>query len=273
MSDRDELVGYVDTWWGAIESLLGLLEQLEPEEWALPTDLPGWDVHAVAAHVAHLESVLAANPQEPVRFDPPPHVRGPIGMFTEQGVIARRERAPADLIGEIRSSTTARRAELAADPPTDGAAPPRRTFPGVPWDTRTLLSNRVIDIWMHEQDLRRAVGRPGNLDSPAAAHTERQFLRGLPLVLAKRAAASAGATLVLDLAGATPVAVGVRKDGRGHRLREIPEQPTVRLAMDREAFVVLAGGRRPASALDDRVEVTGDGDLARRILAGLALTP
>ena len=41
--------------------------------------------------------------------------------------------------------------------------------------------------------------------------------------------------------------------------------------MDRETFIVLAGGRR--SAADVNVAVAGDADLAARILAGMALTP
>jgi hypothetical protein len=45
----------------------------------------------------------------------------------------------------------------------------------------------------------------------------------------------------------------------------------VRLAMSREAFVVLAGGRRGPD--DVSVEVSGDADLAARVLAAMAVTP
>ena len=41
--------------------------------------------------------------------------------------------------------------------------------------------------------------------------------------------------------------------------------------MDRETFVLLAGGRR--SAADVSVTVSGDPDLAARILEGMAITP
>jgi hypothetical protein len=41
--------------------------------------------------------------------------------------------------------------------------------------------------------------------------------------------------------------------------------------MDQEAFVMLAGGRRAPDRVD--VEVSGDPDLAGRILAAMAITP
>ncbi len=37
---------------------------------------PGWDVHAVVAHTAHLEAVLAGAPEETVAIGEPSHARG-----------------------------------------------------------------------------------------------------------------------------------------------------------------------------------------------------
>jgi hypothetical protein len=54
MTDQERLSGYVDVWWQAVDDFTGLLEQLPAEEWSTPTDLAGWDVRAVAAHIAHL---------------------------------------------------------------------------------------------------------------------------------------------------------------------------------------------------------------------------
>ncbi|HYG95107.1 MAG TPA: maleylpyruvate isomerase N-terminal domain-containing protein, partial [Nocardioides sp.] len=80
MSDRERLATYVATWWQAIEDFTALLEQLPAEQWSLPTDLPGWDVKAVAAHTAHLESVLATGVEEQADIGEPPHVTGLMGM-------------------------------------------------------------------------------------------------------------------------------------------------------------------------------------------------
>jgi uncharacterized protein (TIGR03083 family) len=271
VEDSERLSGYVDVWWQAVDGFTHLLEQVPPEQWSTPTHLPGWDVHACAAHTAHLESVLAGGPEETVEIEVPAHVRGILGVYTEQGVVARRDHTADDLINEIRESCTARRTALVAAPSTDGSARPEVIFGGVDWSWEQLLRNRPLDVWMHEQDVRRAVGRPGGLDSPAAQHTADYLLESLGLVLAKRAGASAGSTLLAEVEGSEPVAFVVNADGRGVRLDHLPAEPTVRLAMSRETFIVLAGGRRGPD--DVTVEVSGDPDLAARVLASMAVTP
>ena len=124
---------------------------------------------------------------------------------------------------------------------------------------------------MHEQDVRRAVGLPGGLGADAAAHTTDYLSESLGYVLAKRVGADPGTTVVLEVEGHAPVAATVTEEGRGRMLDEVPAEPTVGLRTDRESFVLLAGGRREPEP--GRVEVFGDADLARRVLAGLAVTP
>ena len=91
------------------------------------------------------------------------------------------------------------------------------------------------------------------------------------MVLAKRVGAAPGTTAVLEVDGSEPRAYGVTDDGRGERLPEVPQaDPTVRLAMDRETFVLLAGGRR--SPGPGAVRVDGDQALGERLLAHLVVT-
>ena len=47
------------------------------EAWPMPTDLPGWDVHACAAHTAHLEAVLSGAPEETLEIEAGPHISEP----------------------------------------------------------------------------------------------------------------------------------------------------------------------------------------------------
>ena len=271
MDDGRVLAGYVEVWWQAVGSFLEVVEELSPDDWHRPTDLPGWDVHACVAHLAHLEGVLAGAPEETVEFDPPDHATSLMSLYTEQGVVARRDRSPAELVAEIRDATSTRHERLLADPPTDGKARPSPIFGGVPWDWNTLLRNRPLDLWMHEQDIRRAVGKPGGMDSPAAEHVADYLAESLGFVLAKRAGAPPGTTLVLAVEGHAPRAFVVDEAGRGVPLRVVPEQPTVSLAMDRETFIVLAGGRREPPP--GRVRVEGDAELAQRVIDRLAVTP
>jgi uncharacterized protein (TIGR03083 family) len=273
MSDAEQLESYVDTWEQAVADVVALLRTLTPEEWSAPTDLPGWDVQAVAAHLAHLESELAGNEQETVEVPELPHITSLMGVYTEMGPVARASWPTDRIIDELESSAATRLKALRADMPTDGAGTPPITPGGIGWSWETLLSNRPLDVWMHEQDIRRATGRPGGLDSPAARHTVRVFARGLPYVVGKRVAPPAGTTVVLDVTGPHPVhsAVVVDSEGRANRLQGDPDDPTVTLRLDLESYIVLAGGRRAPS--DVPVEVEGDQELGALVVSSLAVTP
>ncbi len=271
MSDAQRLADYVEIWWQAIDDFTTLLEQLPEDAWSTPTDLPGWDVHAIAAHTAHLESLLGGGDHEEVEIGEPDHVKSPMGQFTEQGVVARRDRSADELINEIRSSATTRHTALLADPPTDPAAVAPGLFGMIGWTTERLLRNRPLDVWMHEQDVRRAVDRPGNLDGPAAVHTADYLAESLGFVLGKKAGAPAGTTAVLEIDGHAPYAFTVNDQGRGERLAETPADPTVLLATDRATFIALAGGRRRPEP--GAVRIAGDTELGGRVVDGLAVTP
>lgn len=268
MSDAQRLTGWIETWWESINDFTLLLEDLGPDDWALPTDLPGWTVHDVAAHTAHLEAVLAGGPEETVEVGEVAHATSVMGRYTEQGVVARRDRTPDELINEIRESTTKRRTELLDDPPSDGSAKPDRIFAGVPWDWNTLLRNRPLDVWMHEQDVRRAVGRPGNLDTAGAKHTADYMLDALPVIVGKRVAPATGTTVVVAVAGSDERAVAIGEDGRAAPV-EVPWNPTVRIGMGREAFIVMAGGRRAPEG----IEFQGDATLGQAVVDAFRTTP
>jgi uncharacterized protein (TIGR03083 family) len=267
----DALVRYVEVWWLAVHDFLALLEELREEDWSTPTDLPGWDVLAVAGHVAHLESMQAGHSHQEVDVGEPGHVRGTMGLFTEQGVVARRGRTPDELIQETRGSATARHTRLLDDPPTDGSAPAPGVFGAIGWTVERLLRNRPLDVWLHEQDVRRAVGRPGNLDGRAAIHTADYLAESMGFVLGKRVGAPSGTTLVLEIAGHPAYGFEVGDDGRGRPLPAPPADPSVRIGTDRETFVLLAAGRRAPEPGAVRLE--GDPTLGEQVVASMAVTP
>lgn len=269
MSDQQRLRGYVDVWWQAVNDFTRLLEKLPSGQWHTPTDLPGWNVHDVAAHTAHLEAVMAGAEHDNVDIGEPEHVTGMMGQFTEQGVVARKDRDPDDLIREIRESATKRHTWLLENLPADPTALADGFAAFVGWSWERLLRNRPFDVWMHEQDIRRAIGVAGNLDSAAAKHTADYLLESLAMVVGKRVAPPAGTTVLLAVEGSQPYAVSVGDDGRAHPMSNLPSRPTVTLSMGREDFIVLAGGRRDATG----VAVEGDEKLAELIIDALAVTP
>ena len=272
MTDQDRLSGYVDVWWQAVDDFTALLEQLPAEEWSTPTDLAGWDVRAVAAHIAHLEAVLAGSPEETVEVGEPDHVTGLMGLYTEQGVVARRDRSPDAIINEIRAAATARHTALLADPPKDGTAKPEQIFGGIGWDWNTLLRNRPLDVWMHEQDVRRALAMPGNLDSAAAVHTADYLMESLPYVVGKRAGAPAGSRVRFELTGASARRIDVEVGERAQVVDDLTGEPTVTLTMPAGVFARLGGGRVEPASVRAEVSLDGDVELGERVLANLAFT-
>ena len=132
---------------------------------------------------------------------------------------------------------------------------------------------------MHEQDVRRAVGRPGGLDTPGALHAGRVIARSMGMVVGKRAGAKPGQSVRFDLSGVehpdlpTGFAVLVGEDGRARQADpdSLPGGPTATVHLSFVDFVRLGGGRASADQVDATVE--GDEDLGRRVLAGMSVTP
>jgi len=266
MADLEHLV---DLWLQATQEFTALAADLPDDAWNTPTDLDGWDVHAQVAHVAHLEAILAGAPEETVDVGQPDHVTGLMGTYTEQGVVARRDRTPSQLVAEITDAVSRRKAEIDATRPA-AESPAPGVFGLLGWTNQKLYTNRPLDIWMHSQDIRRAVGRPGNLDGPVAQHVADYLLESLGYVVGKKVGAPVGTTVRVVVDGSDPATVAVGDDGRARAAGDIAE-PTVTLSMDREAWIVLSGGRRGPDAV--AVKVEGDAGLAAAILANLAVTP
>lgn len=271
MTSTEQLKAYVDTWWSSIGDLITLLEALPESDWDLATDLPGWDVRAIASHIAHLEGLSGGAPREEAEVPDSDHIHSPMGQFTEIGVLTRREAPRAGIIDEIRSYSSTRHDELLASLPEDPDAPAPGVFGAIGWSNAKLLRNRPLDVWLHEQDIRRATGRPGNLDTAGAVHTTDYLLEGFGFVLAKKAGAAPGTTVLLDVEAHTPRAFAVTADGKGVPLADPVEAPTVTLSTDRETYVLLAAGR--SSADPAKVTIDGDSTLGTKIVENLNITP
>lgn len=263
----DALATYVAAWKSCAVDVEELLLSLDEDDWSRETDCPGWTVRDIAAHLAALESELAGDPAPEVDAT---SVRGSLSTaYTQAGIDERRDQTPRELIDEFTDAVRRRVAQLDADPPRDPKATPPHNPGGVEWDWQTLLRNRVVDIWVHEQDIRRAVDRPGDLDTPAAEVVTETFLSALPYVIGKRAGAEPGTTVLLVVDG-RHAAYEVNANGRCKPVDDVPANPTVRLRMDAETLAVLGAGRRDPLTVD--VVIGGDRTLGERIVQGMAVT-
>ncbi|WP_405012366.1 maleylpyruvate isomerase family mycothiol-dependent enzyme [Kitasatospora sp. NBC_01539] len=277
MTDNQTVQAYTDAWTQSIESVAELLAPLPTDSWNRPTDCPGWSVRDVVSHIIAVESELLGDPR-PIHSLPRDlrHVTSEFARYIELPVDKRRCHTPVEITSELEYTVIRRSRALrnARQEPQDlvrwPAGPLSRDIPYT-----ELLRNRAFDVWVHEQDLRRALRVPGNLDSPGALVARDLLVQALPKVVAKLAGAPAGSTVVLDVTGPVEFLRTVRVDamGQGSVDASVGLAPDVQLHLDWETYVRLACGRvRPETAAAG-IRVDGDTELAARVIAHFAVTP
>ena len=136
--------------------------------------------------------------------------------------------------------------------------------PAGPGTVRDLLPFRIFDSWAHEQDMRRAVNKPGHLNGPAAELSLGRVTGALPYIVGKKVSPPDGTTVVFSWDGDTmPITV---EGGRAKAVEGKPTDPTVTLSMDTDTLVRLCMGRGDPTEIlgSGAVTITGDDDLGRR---------
>ena len=219
------------------------------------------------------ESALAGRASPPAAPAGLAHVHNPLGEMNEAWVHHWRSQRGADVLATFEQLTAQRTAALLAM--TDRELATETPSPIGPVPYVTFMDVRTMDCWVHEQDIRRAVGRPGNLDGPAAEASLDRLTGSFGFVVGKRADPPDGASVVLDLAGPSPRTLAVQVEGGRARAVAPPLKSTVTLSTDVDTYVRLATGRLDGGeALDQGlVAVSGDHDLGRRVCVSLSIMP
>lgn len=254
-------------------TLTELCSHLSESEWKSSTDLPGWSVQDNLSHLVAIERTLQGLPGTEHRAAPADYVKNPIGELNENEIDSRRHLSGAEVLAEWKDIAAQRLATLrSADDSYFDAPAMTPTGPGTVAD---FLHIRVLDCWVHEQDMRRAVGAAGHLSGPAAELTIDRLIRTIPIVVGKRAGTPEGSSVIIDITE-DPVLGGVRRhivctvsNGRAHIVDTEPVSSLAGLSMDTETFLVLATGRRSYEAVADRVTITGDLEHARKVASQL----
>lgn len=266
-AQRDRLVTALDQVWSAIGDRC---RSLDDEGWDRSTRLPGWSVRDVVSHVIATEAMLAGRAPTAGETADALHVRNDIGRFNESGVADRRSRTGAEIIAELQAVTAERLEQLSRMSATQ--------FEEEAWTPAGLatygrfMQIRLFDCWVHELDLRDALGLDGYVGPPAVDVALDEVATALGYAVGKRAAAPDGSSVAVIVSGDDRRRYDVVVDGRA-RLSETPVlAPTATIATDLVTFAALIGGRiDPEVPLDDgRVELLGDEVLARRVATHLA---
>ncbi len=250
--------------WSSIDELCSSLGRAD---WNAETDLPGWSVKDVVAHLAGSESFFLGRPlpeHDPGERD---HVKNDLGSVNEVAVDFRRSHSPREILDEFRAVTEERLIEISAL--TEADLQVDTWTPVGPGTMRDLLATRVVDAWTHEQDIRRAAERPGHLDGPVPVAVAERLMQAMPYVIGKRAAASDGSTVSFEVGDPPVVIQSVGVEGsRARPLVTAPSDPDVWFGVDIETFGCLTCGRwTPEQArVRGQLELRGDEVLGERVL-------
>jgi uncharacterized protein (TIGR03083 family) len=256
------LRAFAETWQGLAE----VCGQLTDEQWAAPTDLPGWSVKDNVSHVVAEELFLLGEPGPDHELPADlPHVKSDFARSIEVPIDFRRALPGAQVLAELKA-VTARRLDVLRNY-TEADLDETVDFAGRNMPLRTVLGIRAFDCWTHEQDVRRAVGVPLALDGLGAALTQARLLRALAH-WADEVPAAAGRTVILETTGPRPTTTtlalgGVPADG----------EPAVRITTDFETFLLLTTGRAAYDAVAAGVALEGDIELGRELCRHMAVTP
>ena len=264
------------------QAVIDLAHGCSDDDLRLPTECPGWTVHDQISHVAGVEAWLEGARDPRIEVPPYEHIRNQLGRKVEYAVEVRRARTGAQVVAELEHVLAQRLSRLRSPGLTDTSI---IAGPFGPDQAATVVLMRTFDIWAHEQDIRGAVGQPGNLDSPAAAVFVDSVMLQLPRLVARDAAVEPGHCVVIEVTGPGPAVTarqGVRVELddqgrlRGHAMTAAtpPDRPTTTISLSTEAFTRQAAGRRPVSdtVSDPAYRVVGDQAIARRVMEALVVT-
>ncbi|MGB3829319.1 MAG: maleylpyruvate isomerase family mycothiol-dependent enzyme [Ornithinimicrobium sp.] len=291
-SAPEELPDLVEGYRQAMRSFIDLGRSCPEAKADDPTPCPGWSVKDHFAHVASSEAYFDGADYPEVDLPERGHLRSAFTTWLEHGVQVRRDRSMQEILDELETLLFNRIATL-GNPDltleTPVRAPMDRELP-----LGDLMERRLVDIWVHEQDIREVLGRIGNLDSPAASTFVARIVDAFPRILTKRLELPAGQTVILESTGPVTARVGVRmahgSEGEivGHTLFsgsqetaaedaadqvEHPEEDvaSTTIIMSTDALTRRAAGRR--STDDTSYKVVGDEEIARMVLDALVITP
>ncbi len=266
--DKSDVLSGLFASWDNIDSLVG---ELPDPQWTRPTSLPGWDVHDVVAHVVGTESMLqgAGTPEADVDVSTLKHVRNDIGVLNERWVRKFRKLTHAELLDAFRAMTAQRREALSAMGEAQWVE--LTATPAGPDSYGRFMRVRAFDCWMHEHDIRDALGESAgdvDLDGDDSRLALDEMAASMGFVVGKLGGAPDGSRVRIELTGPLARTINVAVDGRAKLVDDFGgDDPTATITLDGLLFARLAGGRMLVD--HDAVSYGGEEAVGRRIVEHL----
>lgn len=268
---KDRTVAALREVWASTSQLLA---DLDDGDWDRPSPLPGWDVRDNVSHMVGTEAMLLgiSNPDVQIDRDGLDHVRNDIGEFNEVWVEHLRGATTTHVRELFDDYTTRRLVALDAMSLDDWNA--ESFTPAGKATFGRFMQIRVFDCWLHEQDIRDALGRPGHETGLAVEVTLDEMTTAMGFVVGKRAGVESGRSVTFALTdGGTVVrSIHVAVGERAQVVDALDGDATTTLTMPVGVMTRLCAGRSTLDALRDRIEVDGDVEVAERVLANASYT-
>jgi uncharacterized protein (TIGR03083 family) len=256
-----------ETWGG----LAAACEQLSSNEWALATECPGWDVKDQLSHLIGIERSLMG--EAPPEWDGPlgDHVKNDFAAMNEAWVAVRRPLEGAAVRAEFVEVTDTRLAQLGERSEDEWAVVGWSPVGQVPY--AVFMEVRAFDSWVHEQDARRALDRPGGCGNVASSISLGRVEDAMPFVVGKKAACTDGTAVRFEITGPGDDARAFTVAVEGSRARAVGDDvaPTVTLSLSSLDFLRLGCGRAAAAQVEAAggIAMEGDAAVGRQVLAAM----
>jgi uncharacterized protein (TIGR03083 family) len=261
------IVDALDETWSSIDHTL---RSRGPEAYTAATPCPGWDVRDVLSHLVGFEMMMGGEPVPEHAGSWPSYVKNPIGEINEAFVVAYRSTPGAEVLDLF--GTTTRRSLERLRALNDEAWEKVGWSPEGERPFHRFQETRVLDSWIHLQDIRDALLEPADDHGPGEEIVVNRFEAALPYVLAKKAQAPDGTLVRVNLHGrlARTVLLGV-EDGRARALENTDLVPDLEITTPVALFWRRAAGRISAEAFlrASATDVRGNAELARTFADGL----
>ena len=132
---------------------------------------------------------------------------------------------------------------------------------------------RHFDCYLHEHDIRFALGLPSRPDTDGQASCLDEVATGLGYIVGRRARLPDGSRVVIELTGEAARTFYVEVDGRATVVDALDGPSTVGIELPVTLFLRLTGGRQDGSSgPGGEIRLSGARDLAGQLAGNLAFT-
>jgi uncharacterized protein (TIGR03083 family) len=229
-------------------------------------------VRDVLSHLVGFELMRRGEPVPLYEGPWPDYVKNPLGEINEAFVETYRSRSGVEMLNLFRE--TARQSLDALRQLSDAEWEKVGWSPEGERPYHRFQETRVLDSWIHLQDIRDALLEPTDDHGPGEEIVLNRVEAALPFVLGKKVHAPEGVLVQINLSGrlARTVLLGVH-DGRASAVERTLRVPNLELTTPVALFWRRAAGRISAQALlnASATDVRGDQELASSFAEALAI--